>query len=230
VEISRYVNGRDLALAAAKLVLKDCQDVLAIRSGNYTLGLSGGRTPALMFRALSCLPMPWTEVHVFQVDERVAPAGSVDRNFTQLTACLLAHVDIPRENIHPMPVEAEDLGSACRRYEDELRRVTGGAPLDLLQLGLGDDGHTASLAPGDPILEVWDRAIWYVERFNGLPRMSMTYPTINRAGRIVWLAVGAAKAEICRRLVTADQTIPAGRVAPESAILLVDNGAGAYLL
>jgi 6-phosphogluconolactonase len=128
-----------------------------------------------------------------------------------------------------MPVESKDLASACRRYEDELQLATGGAPLDMLQLGLGDDGHTASLAPGDPILDVTDRAVWYVQQFNGLPRMSMTYPVISRAERILWLAVGSTKAEMCRRLVASDGTIPAGRVAPEHAILLADRMAAADL-
>ncbi len=229
MEVRRYADGRDLARSAAELILDDCAAALASRSGDYTLGLSGGRTPRLMFAVLADLPMPWSRVHIFQVDERVAAAGSDDRNFTQLTDCLLERVAIPSENVHPMPVESEDLASACRRYEDELERVTGGAPLDLLQLGLGDDGHTASLAPGDPILEVGDRAVWHVERFNGLPRMSMTYPSINRARRILWLAVGPAKAEMCRRLAASDHTIPAGRVAPENAVLFVDGEAGADL-
>jgi 6-phosphogluconolactonase len=182
-----------------------------------------------MFQVLARLPVPWDRVHIFQVDERVAPAGSDDRNFTHLSESLLDIVEIPSENVHPMPVESGDLASACLGYEEELQRVTGGAPLDLLQLGLGDDGHTASLPPGDPILDVADRAVWYVEAFNGLPRMSMTYPLINRAERLVWLAVGAAKAEMCRRLVGSDHSIPVGRVAGESAVLFADTEAAAAL-
>lgn len=173
--------------------------------------------------------MPWSRVHIFQVDERVAPAGSEDRNFTQLTNCLVGRVEIPSENVHPMPVKSEDLASACRRYEDELRGVTGGAALDLLQLGLGDDGHTASLAPGDPILDVTDRDVWYVENYRGLSRMSMTLPLINRAKRILWLVSGAAKAEMTRRLLDSDHTIPGGRITHENTVLLVDADAGADL-
>jgi 6-phosphogluconolactonase len=182
-----------------------------------------------MFDALADLPMPWSEVHLVQVDERVAPSRSADRNFTQIADRLLAHVAIPPENVHPMPVETRDLTRACREYEGELRRVTDGSPLSLLQLGLGEDGHTASLAPGDPILGVTDCAIWHVEEFNGLPRMSMTYPLINRAERILWLAAGCTKAEMCRRLMASDPAIPAGRVAPENAVLLIDVEAGIYL-
>jgi 6-phosphogluconolactonase len=226
VEVKRYADLLALSQAAAALILEDCQRVLASREVDYTLGVSGGRTPGLMFEALVALPMPWSRVHLFQVDERVAPAGSADRNFAQLTDCLLAHVEIPEEYVHPMPVETEDLASACRQYEEELGHVTAGAPLDILQLGLGDDGHTASLAPGKPILDVTDRDVWYVEEFNGLPRMSMTYPLIDRAERILWLAAGSAKAEMCRRLLAADPTIPAGRVAAENAVLLVDGEAG----
>jgi 6-phosphogluconolactonase len=229
MEVRRHPDVGGLALAAAELILADCQQALATRSSYYTIGLSGGRTPAHLFRALAGLPMPWSRVHIFQVDERVAPADSEDRNLTRLSDCLLDHVDIPSANVHPMPVESEDIASACRRYEDELQRVTDGQALDMLQLGLGDDGHTASLAPEDPILDVTDRAIWHVASFNGLPRMSMTYPLINRASRRMWLAVGAAKADMCSRLVASDHTIPAGRVASENAVLLVDDAAGVQL-
>jgi 6-phosphogluconolactonase len=229
VDVKRYHDLSELSQAAAEIVLEDCQRVLASGDARYTLGVSGGRTPVSMFDALTGLPIPWSYVHVVQVDERVAPRGSADRNFTQLTDHLLDCVEIPPENVHPMPVEDANLASACRQYEDELQRATAGSSLNLLQLGLGDDGHTASLAPGDPILEVSDRAIWYVEEFNGLPRMSMTYPSLNRAERIMWLAAGSAKAEMCRRLVASDQTIPAGRVAQQNAILLVDGEAAADL-
>jgi 6-phosphogluconolactonase len=229
LEVRRCADANDLTRSAAELILEDCVEVLGARARDYTLGLSGGHTPRPMFQALADLPMPWARVHIFQVDERVAPAGSDDRNFTCLSECLLELVEIPSENIHPMPVESGDLASACLRYEEELQRVTDRAPLDLLQLGLGDDGHTASLRPDDPILDVTDRAVWYVEEFNGLPRMSMTYPLINRAERILWLAVGSAKAEMCRRLVASDHSIPAGRVAGESAVLLADAEAAAWL-
>lgn len=227
MEIRRYADVHALTRSAAELILDDCEEVLASRSGEYLLGLSGGRTPPLMFQALAGLPIPWSRVHIFQVDERVAPPGSEDRNFTQLTNCLVERVEIPREHVHPMPVECEDLASACRRYEDELRCVTSGATLDLLQLGLGDDGHTASLAPGDPILDVTDRDVWYVENYRGLSRMSMTLPLINRAKRILWLVSGAAKAEMTRRLLDSDHTIPGGRITHENTVLLVGADAGA---
>jgi 6-phosphogluconolactonase len=229
MEVRVHSDGEAVARFAAELILEDCTAVLAARSGLYTLALSGGRTPRMMFRALAALPMPWRRVHIFQVDERVAPSGSQERNFTHLSKCLLELVEIPSENVHPMPVESEDLAAACGHYEQEILRVTGDAPLDLLQLGLGDDGHTASLPPGDPILDVADRGVWHVEQFNGLPRMSMTYPLINRAERILWLAVGSAKAEMCRRLVASDRSIPAGRVAGENTVLLVDDDARHYI-
>ena len=229
MQVRRYPDARQLSRAAAELIVDDCQGVLAKRAGNYTLGLSGGKTPPLMFDALVGLSVPWSRVHVFQVDERVAPSCSKDRNFTQLREHLLARVEIPDENIHPMPVESEDVELACRRYEEAIHRVTNGGPPDLLQLGLGDDGHTASLAPGDPILDVSDRDVWHVERFNGLPRMSMTLPIINRAERLVWLATGSARADMCRRLVHGDPTIPAGLVSQDNVVLFVDTDAGAYL-
>jgi 6-phosphogluconolactonase len=229
LEVKLCTDANHLARCAAELILDHCVEVLGARAGDYTLGLSGGRTPRLMFQALAELPVSWSRVHIFQVDERVAPSGSEDRNFTHLSGCLLKLVPIPSENVHPMPVESGDLASACRRYEQEMQRVTAGKPLDLLQLGLGDDGHTASLPPDDPLLEVSDRDIWYVEEFNGLPRMSMTYPLINGAERLLWLVAGSAKAEMCRRLVAADDAVPAGRVSQEGAILLVDSAAAAEL-
>lgn len=229
MEIKRYADAHHLTQAAAELVLEDCQRALSSRPNCYTIGLSGGRTPPLMFDELVNLPMPWSRIHVFQVDERAAPQGSDDRNFTQLAGRLLTHVDIPDDNVHPMPVESDDLELACHQYEDLLRDVTGGAPLDCLQLGLGDDGHTASLPPGDPILDVTERDVWYVERYNGLPRMSMTLPVINRARKIIWLSTGAARADICRKLVAGDATIPAGRVKNEGIVLLVDADSGIYI-
>jgi 6-phosphogluconolactonase len=229
VEVQRHASADDLAESAARLVFDDCRATLEKRPGSYVLGLSGGRTPVRMFRFLAQLSLPWRHVHVFQVDERVAPHRSEDRNFTQLTDQLLQRVDIPCENIHSMPVESSDLAAACRCYEGELVHITGGAPIDFIQLGLGDDGHTASLAPGDPILGMTDRDIWHVERFNGLPRMSMTYRAINRSNRIMWLAAGHAKAEMCRRLLAGDQTIPAGRVTPDRAVLLLDEAAAVGL-
>jgi 6-phosphogluconolactonase len=229
MEVRRFNDVQELARSAAEMILDDCTKMLEARSGAYTLGLSGGRTPRLMFQALAEIPMPWDRVHIFQVDERVAPSGSDDRNFTHLSDCLLASIEIPSKNIHPMPVEGDDLASACRSYEQELQSITGGAPLDLLQLGLGDDGHTASLPPGDAILDVADRTVWWVAEFNGLPRMSMTYVLINDAQRVLWLASGSAKAEMCSRLLASDRTIPAGRVARERAVLLVDNDVAAGL-
>jgi len=229
MEVRRCADANDLTHSAAELIRDDCAKALGARAGDYTLGLSGGRTPRFMFQVLAGLPVSWGRVHIFQVDERVAPAGSEDRNFTHLSEFLLELVPIPRENVHPMPVETGELALACRRYEQEVQRVTRGAPLDLLQLGLGDDGHTASLPPDEPILDVTDRGVWYVEEFNGLPRMSMTYPLINSAARILWLVTGSAKAEMCSRLVASDHTIPAGRVSDENAILLADMEAAASL-
>ena len=229
MEVRRYPDAPKLTQAAAELIFEDCQRTFARHSDSYTIGFSGGRTPPPMFDVLAKFPMPWNRIHLFQVDERVAPAGSGDRNFTQLKDHLLTQIEIPPENVHPMPVETDDLELACGQYEDTLRNVTDGRPLDLLQLGLGDDGHTASLAPDDPILDVTDRDVWYVECFNGLPRMSMTLPLINRARKIVWLATGTARAEVCRRLVAADHTIPAGLVTNEGIVLLVDSDAAVHL-
>jgi 6-phosphogluconolactonase len=229
VEVLRYPSVQELTKSAAELIQQDCARVLAAGAASYVLGLSGGRTPIHMLETLARLPMPWHSVHLIQVDERVAPDGSPDRNFSQIAEHLLAHVDIPAENVHPMPVNQEDLESACRQYERELQLVTNGSPPNLLQLGLGDDGHTASLAPGDPILNIKERFIWYVEEFNGLSRMSMTYRMIDSAERILWLVAGSTRADMCRRLVASDPTIPAGRVRADNVVVLVDADAASGL-
>ena len=119
------------------------------------MAVSGGRTPWEMLRALAGEEVPWKAVHVFQVDERVAPAGDPDRNLTHLRESLLEHAPLPAEQIHAMPVEEPDLEGAAARYAQTLRQIAGSPPvLDLAHLGLGPDGHTASLVPGDPVLNV----------------------------------------------------------------------------
>jgi 6-phosphogluconolactonase len=168
-------------------------------------------------------------VHVFQVDERVAPAGHGDRNLTALRAALLDRVPIPPGNVHPMPVEADDLEAAAAAYADELRSLTapvGG--LDVVHLGLGDDGHTASWPPGDPVVDS-AADVAAVGPFNGRLRMTLTPPAVNRAGWIMWQIEGAAKAPVVARLVAGDPALPAARVRRRAVTLLADTAAAADL-
>ncbi|MDP8970105.1 MAG: 6-phosphogluconolactonase [Actinomycetota bacterium] len=198
--------------------------------GRFSLAVSGGSTPNAMFEALAGHRLPWERIHLFQVDERVAPDGDPDRNLVALRRRLLSQVALPPTNTHLMPVTAADLPTAARRYSAELRRVCGDPPvLDLVHLGLGDDGHTASLAPGDPVLDVTAEDVALSAPYRGRVRMTLTLPALNRAARILWLVGGAAKAPALRRLLAGDRTIPAARVRTDAAILLADRAAAREL-
>ena len=183
-----------------------------------------------MLRALADQQLPWADVHIVQVDERVAPAGHQDRNLTHLRASLLAHCPLRPEQVHAMPVEATDLQWASGRYAATLQQIAGApAVLDLAHLGLGLDGHTASLVPGDPVLDVTDADVALTGVYQGRRRMTLTYPMLDRSRRIVWLVTGRDKAEMLARLCAADRSIPAGRVPQHQAVVLADHEAVARL-
>jgi 6-phosphogluconolactonase len=198
--------------------------------GRFAFAVSGGRTPWRMLQALSAEDVPWKDVHVFQVDERVAPAGDPERNLTHLRESLLGRVPLPPENLHAMPVEQPDLSEAVASYARELRAVTGTpAVLDVVHLGLGPDGHTASLVPGDPVLEVKDADVATTGLYAGRRRMTLTLPALDRARRILWVITGAEKAPVLPRLLAGDRAIPAGCVRAERAVALADAAAAAHL-
>jgi 6-phosphogluconolactonase len=188
---------------------------------------SGGRTPWVMLRALSGRDdVPWTHVHVLQVDERIAPGGHADRNLTHMCATLLAPGQSAAPQIHAMPVESEDLDEAAARYVQTLAGLAGSPPvLDLVHLGLGPDGHTASLIPGDPVLDVEDADVALTGMYQGRRRMTLTFPALNRARRVLWLVTGKDKAAMLARLQGGDPTIPAGRVRQDRAVVLADRTA-----
>jgi 6-phosphogluconolactonase len=214
---------------AAAIIATDARIAVAAR-GRFVMAVSGGRTPWLMLRALADKEVPWNGVHVLQVDERVAPAGDPDRNLTHLRESLLEHAPLRSEQIHAMPVESDDLQAAVSSYAATLREVAGSpAVLDLVHLGLGPDGHTASLVPGDPALKVSDAAVALAGPYQGRRRMTLTYPVLNHARRVLWLVTGAEKTEMLVRLRDADRSIPAGRVAQDRALVLADRAAAANL-
>lgn len=218
-----------VAEAAAVLVAAEARAAVAAR-GRFVIAVSGGTTPWQMLRALAGQDVPWPGVHVVQVDERVAPAGDADRNLTHLRESLLSHAPLRPEQIHAMPVEAANLDAAAAQYAATLHAIAGKpAVLDLVHLGLGPDGHTASLIPGDPVLDVTDRDVATTGVYQKRRRMTLTYPIINRARRILWLATGEGKAEMLVRLRAADPTIPAGRVRADNATALVDRSAARLL-
>jgi 6-phosphogluconolactonase len=218
-----------VARRAATLVAGQARAAVEAR-GRFTFAVSGGHTPWVMLRELASEKVPWNEVHVVQVDERVAPADSDERNFKHLRESLLSHVPLPEANLHAMPVEASDLPAAAAQYARTLESLAGAPPaLDLVHLGLGPDGHTASLVPGDPVLEVTDRWVALTGLYQGRRRMTLTYPVLDRARCVLWLMAGADKVEALGRLNRQDQTIPAGRVSREHAIVVADRAAAAGL-
>jgi len=214
-----------VAQKAAVLIAAAAREAVAAR-GRFVMAVSGGHTPWQMLRALAGENVPWEQVQVAQVDERVAPAGDPDRNLTHLHESLLEHAPLRPEQIHAMPVDSPDLESAAARYARTLQEIAGTPPvLDLVHLGLGPDGHTASLVPGDPVLNVSDADVALTGVYQGRRRMTLTYPAIDRARRILWLVTGSEKVSMLPRLLRGDPSIPAGRVRQDLALVLADRAA-----
>jgi 6-phosphogluconolactonase len=225
MKIEVYSNADAVALEAAKLIAKIAQEAVAAR-GKFVMAVSGGKTPWIMLRDLAHEDVPWKGVHVVQVDERVAPEGDPDRNLTHLRESLLEHAPLRPDQIYAMPVEATNFREACMRYALTLEEMAGSPPvLDLVHLGLGPDGHTASLVPGDPVLDVTNADVALTGIYQGRRRMTLTYPIINRSRRVLWLVTGSEKAGMLARLQAGDVSIPAGRVSRDHAVILADRAA-----
>jgi 6-phosphogluconolactonase len=226
MRIEVLADAEAVARRAAAFIAEEARAAVAAR-GRFVVAVSGGRTPWQMLRALATETVPWAGVHVIQVDERVAPAGDPDRNLTHLRESLREASSLPPGQIHAMPVDAPDLDAGAARYSLTLRELAGSPPqLDLAHLGLGTDGHTASLVPGDPVLEVTDREVALTgHEYQGRRRMTLTYPVLNRSRRVLWLVTGTEKAPMLARLRAADPSIPAGRIRPDRALVLADRAA-----
>jgi 6-phosphogluconolactonase len=218
-----------VARKAAEIIAADARAAVLAR-GRFVMAVSGGHTPWQMLRALANEDVPWQSVNVIQVDERVAPAGDPDRNLTHLRESLLEHAPLRPEQIHAMPVEASDLETAAKRYAFTLREIAGTPPvLDLAHLGLGPDGHTASLVPGDPVLDITDADVALTGVYQQKRRMTLTYPMLNRSRRILWLVTGSDKVAALQRLRDGDRSIPAGRIRQDQALVLADSAAAPQL-
>jgi 6-phosphogluconolactonase len=196
--------------AANFIVARGRQAISA--KGRFVLALSGGTSPLPMFAALSAENLQWECVHLFQVDERLVPADSPERNFAGIREHLLAKANIPSGQIYPMPVDLVDPATAAATYAATLRYVLGDAGvLDLVHLGLGADGHTASLLPDDPALE--ERSDVIVSRhYQGYRRLSLSLHIISAARERLWLVTGKGKERALEALLNGDPTLPAGRV------------------
>ncbi len=214
-----------LAKRAAAVIASDARAAVAAR-GRFVMAVSGGKSPWLMLADLANEDVPWANVHVFQIDERIAPAGDPDRNYVHLRDSLLQHAPIPPGQIYAMPVESPDPDAAAKQYAHTLEGVAGKPPvLDLAHLGLGPDGHCASLIPGDPVLNVTDADVAITGVYQGRRRMTLTYPVINRSRRILWLVSGKDKVSAFAKLRAADPSVPAGRISQSQALLLADRDA-----
>jgi 6-phosphogluconolactonase len=214
-EVEVLPDAAAVARRGADVVSAAAAAAIAAR-GRFTFAVSGGHTPWAMFAELPGA-LEWQRVTIFQVDERVAPDGDPDRNLTHLLASLPAYAGA---DVRAMPVGAEDLDAAAASYSGSLPDG-----FDLVHLGLGPDGHTASLVPGDPVLDVTDRDVAVTAVYQGRRRMTLTYPVLNRARRILWLVTGDDKLDALRRLRDGDPSIPGGRVSREQALVVADAAA-----
>jgi 6-phosphogluconolactonase len=229
MNIQILANAGEVAQKAAKVIAVEASAAVAAR-GRFVMAVSGGRTPWQMLRELAEEAIPWKNVHVVQVDERVAPAGDPDSNLTHLRESLIGRAPLAPGQIHAMPVEEADLDAAAASYARLLQEIAGSpSVLDLVHLGLGPDGHTASLVPGDPGLEVTERDVTLTGIYQQRRRMTLTYPVINRSRRILWLVTGPEKADMLARLQSGDLSIPAGRVRQDDALVLADRSAAGKL-
>ncbi|WP_026951741.1 6-phosphogluconolactonase [Algoriphagus mannitolivorans] len=223
MKIESHPDSLQVAESAAKYLEQKIRDSIK-EKGSFSMAISGGKTPWQMLKLLAKAPLPWSRVNIFQVDEREAADGHPDRNLTQLFKTLEGTGIITKVNIFPMPVVAENLEEACADYANTIKEITGDGILDLVHLGMGADGHTASLIPGDQVCEVYDKDVaMTASPYQGRNRMTLTYPVINKAKEILWVITGEEKKEMVQRLISKDPNIPAGKVSQENALLITDQ-------
>jgi len=225
MKIELFPSANQVAEGAASYLEQLIRETLTQKK-TFSMAISGGRTPWEMLKILSKAPLPWTRINLFQVDERIAPDGHADRNLTQLFQAIEGSPMVTRLHIFPMPVTAEDLETGSKDYAELIHEITEGDGLDLIHLGMGSDGHTASLVPGDGVLNQRDRNVACTQGlYQGRIRMTLTYPILNSAKRILWIVTGSEKQEMVQRLLNQDSSIPAGIVNQANALLMVDQAA-----
>lgn len=214
-ELEVSADADAVAKRAAAYVAQQARAAVAAH-GRFTFAVSGGRTPWAMFGELASQDVPWADVELFQVDERVAADGDPDRNLTHLRASLGG----APASVHPMPVTDPDLAAAAADYAKVLPQR-----FDLVHLGLGPDGHTASLVPGDPVLDVTEALVAVTQPYHGHRRMTLTYPALARADQLLWLVAGSEKKDALAKLLAGDESIPAGQVLAVRSLVLADEAA-----
>lgn len=228
MRIETYPDEAVVAQRTAEIIADAAREGVR-RHGRAVLAFSGGSTPAPMLRTLGRMQLRWNAIHIVQVDERVAPDGHADRNWTMLTGSLLEGADIPDALLHPMPVTSDDLDDAAKQYAARLQMVCGVPPIaDVVHLGVGTDGHTASLVPDDPVLRVRDRWVATAGPYEGRMRMTLTYPTINAARLVVWQVTGADKATALRQALQG-RDVPASRIRRRNVVVVATRDAAAEL-
>lgn len=219
----KVVADADAVASEAARFIADTARAAVAEHGSFVMAVSGGHTPWVMLRALALENLPWNKVQVVQVDERVAPPGDPDRNLTHLRESF-GEAPLSPGQVHPMLVESSDLQAACAQYAQTLKTLAGSPPvLDLVHLGLGPDGHTASLVPGDPVRDVQDVDVALTGPYQGRRRMTLTYPILNRARQRLWLVTGSEKSEMLLRLLSRDRSIPAGGIRDDDAVVIADR-------
>jgi 6-phosphogluconolactonase len=225
MRLMRAADAEAAASLAAAVIAAACREAAAAR-GQALVAVSGGETPWLMLEKLRTLRVPWPLVHVAQVDERIAPRGDASRNLTRLERILVAEGPLPPGNLQAMPVEDSDPVAASADYQRRLESLTGRPlVLDLVQLGLGTDGHTASLVPGDAVLGVEERDVAMSGEYHGQRRMTLTMPALARARARLWLVTGASKAMRLRELLDGHGDAPALRVRRSRTDVVADAAA-----
>ncbi len=206
-----------VARRGAELIAEAAREA-ASGGGDFAMAASGGRNPWAMYGQLEDQELPWQSTAIFQVDERIAPAGDDKRNLTHLIAALSIGA---QGSLRPMPVNDDDVEAAAARYGESLSEA-----LDLVHLGLGPDGHTASLVPNDPVLDVADRRVAITGGpYQGVRRMTLTYPELARARRLLWIVTGEEKRDPLAKLLARDPSIPAGRVEFTDSLIVADRAA-----
>ena len=216
IEVDLRPDGEEVATRAAELVgeaVRRAHDA----GGPFAWAISGSETPLATFRKLADLDVRWDLVDTWQVDERIAPLGDPERNRTSQSEALPPGL---RDGVRWMPVEDPDPEAAALRYAATLP-----ARFDLVQLGLGPDGHTASLPPGDPVLDVRDRDVAVTRPYRGRRRMTLTYPGLARAERALWIVTGEDKRAALAELRARDPAIPAARVSIADQVVVTTRAA-----